>query len=188
MPFALNAAAAVGMGFPPQPRVDSMLLQSQYAHQPSQQQHFQQQQHNSQQYQQMLASMGSGGIPGVASLDFSGGIQGGFSLGYTNLMQAGSGVFNVQNDATLQAHQLLQQNVAMMNGTMSQNGSLPVKSQRSVSAGSTGTSEQHHGLQPGAQPFTLSSNHIRRNSSSFQHLGMIEGVLDGDELAGIRDQ
>jgi hypothetical protein len=190
LPFTLNTAGSTSMAFPPLSRVDPMMLQSQFSQQGGDAQ--QQQRLNQQQYQQTLSNLNSLGnnVQGASGVDYNGNAQG-FQMRYNSLVQPGNGLFGTSGDISMQqARQLMQPNVGLMNGNHAQNGMNSIKPQSSGSAGSTGTSD----LQPGAQPFTLPINerlypqHMRRNSSSFQHLGMIEGVLDGDELAGNRGQ
>tara|TARA_B000000565_G_scaffold83039_1_gene60533 strand:+ start:158 stop:520 length:363 start_codon:yes stop_codon:yes gene_type:complete len=100
-----------------------------------------------------------------------------FSLGYNSM-------FN-QPDASFQGQHQMMQQTAMMDGNSAAGGGMGPKAQSSGSGGSTVSDQK--GLHPGAKLFTLPAHnlqtqHLRRNSSSFQHLGMIEGVLDGDEL------
>jgi hypothetical protein len=190
LPFTLNAVGNTSMAFPPLSRVDPMMLQSQFSQQGGDVQ--QQQRLNPQQYQQTLSNLNSmGNVQGASGVDYNGNAQG-FQMRYNSLVQPGNGLFGASDDMSMQqARQSMQPNVGLMNGNhATKNGMNSIKPQSSGSAGSTGTSD----LQPGAQPFTLPINerlypqHMRRNSSSFQHLGMIEGVLDGDELAGNRSQ
>jgi len=188
--FAANGAVP-GMSFPPLPRVDSMLLQSQYGQQQSQQQHGQsptmpqQQLHQQQMMANYVSSMS--GMSGVTG-DLQGAMQGAFPLGYNSMMQ-GNGMFN-QADPSLQAHQMLPQqqtSAAYMAGGNVGGVGAGLKSVQSQSSGSGGsTISEQQGLYAGAKLFTLPPNgvrqaHMRRNSSSFQHLGMIEGVLDGTD-------
>jgi hypothetical protein len=188
--FAANGAVP-GMSFPPLPRVDSMLLQSQYGQQQSQQQHGQsptmpqQQLHQQQMMANYVSSMS--GMSGVTG-DLQGAMQGAFPLGYSSMMQ-GNGMFN-QADPSLQAHQMLPQqqtSAAYMAGGNVGGVGAGLKSVQSQSSGSGGsTISEQQGLYAGAKLFTLPPNgvrqaHMRRNSSSFQHLGMIEGVLDGTD-------
>jgi hypothetical protein len=188
--FGANGAVP-GMSFPPLPRLDSMSLQSQYGQPQSQQQHGQASTMPQQllHQQQMMANYVSSmsGVPGT-NADLQGAMQGAFPLGYNSMMQ-GNGMFN-QTDASLQAHQLLSQqqtSAAYMAGGNAGGANAGLKSVQVQSSGSGGsTVSEHQGLYAGAPLFAYPQNgvhqaHMRRNSSSFQHLGMIEGVLDGTD-------
>lgn len=178
---AFDVGGAQGMAFPPLP-----MLQSQYSQQlqglsqqgssqiPQQSQSPPPQQVN--QNAQMMANYVSSmaNMQGMNGADIQGNM---FSLGYNSM-------FN-QPDASFQGQHQMMQQTAMMDGNAAAGGGMGPKAQSSGSGGSTVSDQK--GLHPGAKLFTLPAHnlqtqHLRRNSSSFQHLGMIEGVLDGDEL------
>jgi len=199
----IGAAFGSGSAFPSIPRgVDPMLLQSQYglASQNTQAQYaslsldqqsvlqqpaLQQQRHQNTQ-QQMLMNYAS--MVGMNSMaDMQGGVQGAFQLGFGSMMQS-NGLFN-QGDGAFQSQQ---QMLAHASNTMNSH-SVP-----SDSLGSRTTQpavnylDRQQGLNAGAKVFTLPGTErftpLRRNSSSFQHLGMIEGVLDGEEVGTRQNQ
>jgi len=178
---AFDVGGAQGMAFPPLP-----MLQSQYSQQvqglsqqgssqipqPSQSPPPQQFNQNAQMMANYVTSMAN--MQGMNGADLQGTM---FSLGYNSM-------FN-QPDASFQGQHQMMQQTAMLDGGTAVGGGMGPKAQSSGSGGSTVS--DYKGLHAGAKLFTLPAHnlraqHMRRNSSSFQHLGMIEGVLDGDEL------
>ena len=190
----IGAAFGSGLAFPSIPQgVDPMLLQSQYglASQNTQAQYtslnldqppaLQQQRHQNT-HQQFLMNYAS--MTGMNSMaDMQVGAQGAFQLGFGSMMQ-GNGMFN-QGDGSFQSQQMLSHASFAMNGHSAPSDSLGSRAtQPAVSY-----LDRQQGLNASAKVFTLPGAErftpLRRNSSSFQHLGMIEGVLDGEE-AGTR--
>jgi len=178
MPY-VGMNAGVGLSFPSLPRVDSMLLQSQFVQQ-QQQQQLQQQQQNVLHQQRILANL--------ASMNSMGGAfpMGGYSAMMQNGIASANGIFNLTNEENMQAQYLLQQqsSSALLNVGVHMKSAQPSRS-NSPSNGSSGSVASQQTLQPGAQPYlynpSMSGMHtVMRRENSFQHLGMIEGVLDGD--------
>lgn len=192
-----NASAQFGNGlqFPQMSRaMDQMLGQPQYSQSSSQQflsiqrdqQPMQQQQefaqHNVQaQQQQFLVNYASL----MNGMDFQGSAQSTFPLGFGNMTQESGGTIGHGKNTyqSQQRHMLSQKSAVMTNSHASVQSGARMESAASYA--------NKYGLNAGAKVFTLPGgdqfSHIRRNSDSFQHLGMIEGVLDGEEVAGARE-
>ena len=172
--------AGLGLSFPPLPRADSMLLQSQFVQQQQHQQH-QQQQQNAQHQQRILANL--------ASMNSMGGAfpMGGYSAMMQNGGAVANGMFNIGGDGnSMQPQQVMQQNSStFLNDAGVHMKSVHQSQSNSASNGSSGSAVNQQTLQPSAQPYMYNPTlngvaTAMRRENSFQHLGMIEGVLDGD--------
>ena len=100
-----------------------------------------------------------------------------FSLGYNSM-------FN-QPDASFQGQHQMMQQTAMIDGNSAAGGGMGPKARAAVAVGRRYRTKKVCTLGQNCLlclAHNLQTQHLRRNSSSFQHLGMIEGVLDGDEL------
>ena len=77
----------------------------------------------------------------------------------------------------------MMQQTAMMDGNAAAGEEWARRLRAAVAVGRRyRTKSLHPGQNRSLPAHNLQTQHLRRNSSSFQHLGMIEGVLDGDEL------